>query len=433
MNKLKIIIIALSAAAVFISGCTVNTAETPSPTPQAIENTAVNTEAPASVEPVPSPTEEILKAPNQDYSDIVVLCDTMGEYSDFLVLINKMNDAGIPFYKTASGGKKGIIASDDVVLLEINSQWNQRGGTNTDLVDTVIQAILNHPDGFTGEIVIADNGQAQYGSFGTGGSMDWELNNAQDKGQSIQDVADRYASEHKVSTYLWDTITRKKVAEYSEGDMEDGYIVYDKKSETTGFIVSYPKFTTAFGTQISFKYGVWDSKTQAYNKDNFKVINMPVLKSHGGYGITASIKNYMGVPSDKLTKTNAHYSIANGGMGTLMAETTVPALNILDAIWINPIRGPRTEYYKALNTQIVAVSTDPFALDYWAANEILIPAAIEAGNTNLARMTTDESTIGNVFGHWMRLSLDELIKAGHIMRFGSEDVRVFEAELITQP
>ncbi|MBN2879861.1 MAG: DUF362 domain-containing protein [Clostridia bacterium] len=428
MKKVKVIIAVLSVAAAFFAGCTTQSAEVTALPDTEIENIPIYSQPPVSSDPTPSPTEEILKAPNQDYSDIVVLRDTMGEYDDFIKLIEKMNDISIPFYKTASGGKKGIIASDDVVLLEINAQWNQRGGTNTDLVDTVIQAILNHPDGFTGEIIVADNGQAQYGAFGTGGSMDWELNNAQDKDQSIQDVVDRYSSQYKVSTYLWDAITRNKVHEYSEGDTEDGYIVSDEKSATTGFIVSYPKFTTVFGTQISFKYGVWNGEAQAYSKDHFKVINMPVLKSHGGYGITASIKNYMGVPSDKLTKTNAHYSIANGGMGTLMAETTVPSLNILDAIWINPIRGPRTEYYQALNTKIVAVSTDPFALDYWAANEILIPAAIEAGNTNLARMTTEESTIGNVFGHWMRLSLNELINAGYVMRFSSDDVRVFETE-----
>jgi hypothetical protein len=28
------------------------------------------------------------------------------------------------------------------------------------------------------------------------------------------------------------------------------------------------------------------------------VINVPVLKSHGGYGVTASVKHYMGVASD---------------------------------------------------------------------------------------------------------------------------------------
>jgi len=115
-------------------------------------------------------------------------------------------------------------------------------------------------------------------------------------------------------------------------------------------------------------------------------------------------------------------------MGTLMAETTIPALNILDAIWINALRGPRTEYYKAINTQIVAVSTDPFALDYWAINEILIPEAEAIGNTTMNKITTDANSTVNAVGYWVPLSLNELLEAGHIMRFGSDNVRIFEVD-----
>ncbi len=32
------------------------------------------------------------------------------------------------------------------------------------------------------------------------------------------------------------------------------------------------------------------------------MINVPVLKSHRGYGVTASVKHYMGVVSDKLSR-----------------------------------------------------------------------------------------------------------------------------------
>ena len=415
----------------FAAGCNFQP-ENITPTPTVIltpkpTNTPVSTPTPTS-DPTPTPTEEVLKALNEDYSDIVVLRDTMGEYDDFLKLIEKMNDAYHPFYITEAGGKRGIIASDDVVLLKINAQWNQRGGTNTDLVDSVIQAILNHPDGFTGEIIVADNGQATAGSFGVGGSLDWEYNNAMDTSQSIEDVVAKYSSDYEVSSYLWDTITRTEVSEYSDGDTKDGFVVYDSADESTDIIVSYPKFTTSFGTQISFKYGIWDENSQSYNKDNFKVINMPVLKSHSGYSVTAAIKNYMGVPSNRLTGFSPHNTISNGSMGTLMAETTVPALNILDAIWINPLRGPRTNYDIAVNTQIIAVSTDPFALDYWGTNEILLPVAEEVGNTNIANMSTEENNKPTAFGQWMRLSLEPLLEDGHIMRFTDEGVRIFEVD-----
>lgn len=372
-----------------------------------------------------APTAEPkVKIDDINYSNIFVLRDTMGEYADFVQLLDRMDEMGMPFYLGSGDNDFGLIGKDDVVLIKVNAQWDQRGGTNTDLLNAVLQSIVNHPEGFEGEIIVADNGQAQYGTFRKGGSLDWEKNNAIDTSQSVQDVVDSHAGDYNVSTYLWDTITKIKVAEYSDGDMNDGFVVYPDKDPETEIIVSYAKFTTAYGTKISFKEGIWDEDTNTYSKENFKVINMPVLKSHSGYGVTACIKHYMGVPSDKLTSGNPHRSIGQGGMGTLMAETTIPTLNILDAIWINPTRGPRTEYHKAVNTQIIAVSTDPFALDYWGVNEILIPEATRLGN-NISAMST-ESTSPRGFGYWMQLSLDAITNKGYTMRFGSDDVRVFE-------
>ena len=59
-------------------------------------------------------------------------------------------------------------------------------------------------------------------------------------------------------------------------------------------------------------------------------------------GVSGAVKNYMGVPSDKLTPRigGQHInSVDKGGMGTEMAETRFPAITILDAIWINAVPG----------------------------------------------------------------------------------------------
>ena len=434
-NKKNIALIAIVLLTAFsiLTGCSVIDSRLideptiyiqPTSTPMETTTDEITTPMPEDTEIPPAATPRM---PNELSSDIVVLRNTMGEYYDFTQLVEKMNEVGLSFYLT-DDNINGLFGSDDVILLKVNSQWNQRGGTNTDLLDSVIQAIINHPDGFTGEIIVADNGQAQYGSFRNGGSLDWEENNAMDKSQSAQDVVDRYSDKYKVSTYLWDTITTTRVDEYSQNDDTDGFVLYYKSDPVTEIKVSYPKFTTKYGTKVSFKYGIWDNTKQSYDKEKFKVINMPVLKTHGTYGVTACIKSYMGVPSDKLTKTVSHFSIDTGGMGTLMAETTVPTLNILDAIWINPIRGPRTEYYKAVNTQIVAVSTDPFALDFWAVNNVLLPEAKAAGNTNLSKIYTDDSNTPTAFGHWMRLSIVPLLEKGYIMRFSDDETNVYEVD-----
>ncbi|MCK4567823.1 MAG: hypothetical protein KAU48_11005, partial [Candidatus Thorarchaeota archaeon] len=73
-------------------------------------------------------------------------------------LVSLMEDQQLYFYKNTSQ-PSGLIGNDDIVMLKVNCQWSSRGGTNTDLVKSLIDKIVSHPEGFTGEIVIADNGQ----------------------------------------------------------------------------------------------------------------------------------------------------------------------------------------------------------------------------------------------------------------------------------
>ena len=97
-----------------------------------------------------------------------------------------------------------------------------------------------------------------------------------------------------------------------------------------------------------------------------------------------------------------------------MAETRFPALNIVDALWVNatPGRGPGTPYEAARRTDVVAASTDPVALDYWAAKNVLIPAARHLGYDDVTAMDPD-NTGGRSFGRWLRLSREEIVRAGH--------------------
>jgi hypothetical protein len=183
---------------------------------------------------------------------------------------------------------------------------------------------------------------------------------------------------------------------------------------------------------VSFKKGIWNTEKQAYEEDRLKIINVPVLKSHGNYGVTGAVKNYMGVPSDKLTRQmggRAHSSVDEGGMGTEMAETRFPVITILDAIWINaiPKKGPRTPYDIATRTNIIAASTDPVALDYWAAQNILMPTAKSLGYTDLFSMDPENDSKGE-FGNWLRLSMDELRKSGYNTTMDMNAINVYSVE-----
>jgi len=138
------------------------------------------------------------------------------------------------------------------------------------------------------------------------------------------------------------------------------------------------------------------------------------MKSHLRYGVTGCIKHYMGVPKGQVEPSvhpewpHEHLSIALGGMGTLMAETRFPVLNILDTIWVNanPIEsssacGPSSYTDDASFTDVIGASLDPVALDYWASKYILIPAAIDRNHARYSSLDPDYAPMSDPFvSYW---------------------------------
>lgn len=364
--------------------------------------------------------------PSADVSTIFVQKNTDGTDDGFEKLLALMQSKGISFYQRGNSAD-GLIGAKDVVLLKINCQWAERGGTNTDLLKSVIQAVIRHPDTFEGEIIIADNGQAQYGSAGNGGSLDWKNANSQDRKQSAMDVVNFFESQGvRISGVLWDEFTGNQVAEFETGDDENGFVLEDEE-QSTGIHITYAKFTTKYGTKVSFKKGIWNDDTKQYDSSALKIMNIPVLKSHGIYQVTAAVKSYMGTTSYALTGGAAHNNIGKGAMGTQMALTRIPVLNILDAIWVTPDRGPNAPYSRAVETNMILAGTDPVALDYWAGKHILMEAAQEAGNRRYESMNPDGKDPGT-FGYWLRLSMAELQKAGFPTTMDENKMAVHIAE-----
>ncbi len=295
-------------------------------------------------------------------------------------LVKMMGARGLYFHDstgaTPFSGPGGIIGVNDVVLIKINYQWAERGGSNTDLLRGLIRLIVDHPDGFTGEVVVCENTQ-----FAGADNFDRTANNAQDHGLSPRDVVEHFSAlGHAVSLFDWTAIRYQSTAEYSTADMTDGYVVSGYDSELHGR-VSYPKFQTDHGTYVSLRDGIWDPVGSTYDRDRLKLINLPVLKSHHStYGVTACVKNYMGLVTSALD-TSSHSAIRYGLLGAVMGEIRPPDLNILDCIWINanPYSGPATSYGGATRRDELVASTDPVAADLWAATNILIPAFVDNG------------------------------------------------------
>jgi hypothetical protein len=105
-------------------------------------------------------------------------------------------------------------------------------------------------------------------------------------------------------------------------------------------------------------------------------------------------------------------------------------LNVIDAIWVNaaPGRGPSTRYADATRVNIIAAGRDPVALDYWAAKNILVPAAVKLGYKNVDSLNPDITRYG-YFGDWLQLSMKELQRAGYPSTIDMDRVNITVSSL----
>lgn len=366
------------------------------------------------------PLAEVLP-PRVDYHpDIYLVNDVRGldpelepvRFGGVDDLVTLMGMTGFKWHRSpkigVSAGPGGLIDNDDVIVLKVNGQWAQRGGTNTDVLRGVLRKIVEHPDGFAGEIVVADNGQGW-------GDLDRLASNAEDRGQSMQDVADEFIAEGwTVSTRLWDGFRNLHVDDYVDGNYSDGYVLSAAPDPETDIIVSYPKFVTINATYISYKYGIWDRQSETYDADRLVVINMPVLKTHSIYGVTGAVKNHMGVVTQGLS-TDSHDCVEFGGLGSFLAEVRLPDLTILDCIWVlaHPGSGPRAYYDNTSRRDQLVAGTDPVALDMWAVKHILMPQIIANGYESVDYGDTqDPDNPASVFRNYLDRSMSEMLRAG---------------------
>ena len=330
-------------------------------------------------------------------------------------LIALMGREGLRLYRSSTvsltSGPEGIIAADDVVVIKINYQWSERGGTNTDLLRGLIYRLLDHPDTFAGEIAVCENAQ-----FASTSGFDRPYNNAETHGQSPRDVQRSfYDVGYPVSLFDWTAVRGVSVDEYSTGDMASGYVVHAYDAALHGRI-SYPKFQTSLATYISLRNGIWDPDSNTYDLEHLKVINVPVLKSHGArYGATACMKNYMGVVTTSLS-TNSHSAVAYGLMGAVTGEVRPADLNILDCIWINavPGTGPWCTYDHATRRDQLVASVDPIAADIWAVKNILIEGFYDNGySPPWPYPNADPDDPGSEFRIYLDNSMNYLLDAGY--------------------
>jgi len=295
-------------------------------------------------------------------------------------LLALMARSGLPLFQTSAshpwGSPQGLIAADDVVLLKVNCQWRCRGATNTDLVRGLIHRLLEHPDGFRGEVVIIENGQGRgafdglvpaqgaYAAYpGIIGRV--RVNAEQENRLTVDYLVNTVFAGQPVSAYLLDDI--REIFIGRDDHATDGY---RRLREAR---VSYPCFTTAGGRRVELREGLWDGS--AY-RSNLKLINIPVLKHHdtNGTGLTGALKNSYGLLSmyDGWSGER-HYRDSGLQAGRMYSLVRTPVLHLLDCIWVPfaSLRGWPESTVRRLD--LLLAGRDPVALDWYAGKRVLLP------------------------------------------------------------
>jgi uncharacterized protein (DUF362 family) len=342
-------------------------------------------------------------------------------------LLDLLAQNGLKFYRTNKahqwGGPAGIIDAGDVVLLKVNCQWKCRGTTNTDVLRGLIYRILQHPDGFKGEVVIFENGQGRGGFDGItqGGSaynlwpeVDNEIwvNAEEQQVLTVDYLLYNVFKNDPVSSFLLDPV--RSIFIPGSENVTNGY------RKISG--VSYPCFTSLMGHRIELREGIW---TGSEYGDNLKLINLPVLKTHAGTGITGALKHTYGILSmDDGSSGIRHYSESGSQCGKMWGLVKAPDLNILDCIWVSPdsLSGyPVSTTYRA-NTLVAGI--DPVALDYYGSKHLLYPL----GGPNQSRHNpdTDPGLITHLSGARDFINANGGI-AGEPARMGDENIEVLSA------
>jgi hypothetical protein len=302
-------------------------------------------------------------------------------------LINIMTSNNFMFYETS--GNNGIVGANDIVIIKGNFQWEYTLSTNTDRIKGLIWQILQHPDGFNGEILVADNDM---------NVRNWdECNNSFDTEQSILDVVNTFkAKGYPVDVAEWDAIMNNTVTEYSDGNMSDGF-TYDNSSK-----VSYPKFITPAGNYVSLKHGIWNNSSSTYSRDDLCIINFAVNKAHAYTGATLAIKNWVGAMSliEKESryggedKMHVDYFMKEFALPARVMAETYPDLNIIDATWTAPNDNYTNSSGNRVNTKMLVASTDPIACSWYAAKYMLNPIASDNTRTDPDYVESNPESLG---------------------------------------
>jgi len=339
----------------------------------------------------------------------------------------------------AMGGVRSFVAPDDIVIVKPNGQWWNQGMSNTDALGALIESILAI-DNFFGEILVCEN-HHYLPDNSRGWTTDrpngrWNLNGVVEHFRRLgydcvnkvhwRDAgANPYPREGNAG---WG----RRLASGEEGDgyIWDGDLIY-RSPEGRLCMMTYPVFTSPRGrVRVNIRTGAFDNRTGEARGLCF--INFSGINHHTHYaGVTASVKNLMGVVDmtcgypgteprgywsthfigsesvlrragllsrrilekfegdhGRVSRWVSHlgefrFRYTGGALGYWIKTVRRPSMNFVCAEWVG--WGSRTDPARSTRPKALLASTDPVALDYVAARDVLLPAT--------ERSTTDRRYI----------------------------------------
>jgi len=321
------------------------------------------------------------------------------------------------------GGIETLIGKDDIVIVKPNAQKIRHNMTNTNTMREFIDQVLNIP-GFAGEVIIAENNHCHPDN--SAGWTTEHKNGDYNLNELIAYYNDRGIK--NVTKYHWrdaGTVLNSVIRDSERGkivsgpDEGDGYVWSDEDYYYKGrkTKMTYPIFTSSYsGTTIDFKNGAW--KSGKYTQQPVKFINISALRNHSNAGVTATVKNYLGVVDltcgyhgqEPAGYYNFHYIAVDwpsisvlreamksfitskfakrqktirkvagfvgpqngaigGAVGHFIKTIRKADFNIITAEYT----GHEGRRKTPIHTKTVLASTDPVALDYYAGKYVLYP------------------------------------------------------------
>ena len=285
-----------------------------------------------------------------------------------------------------------------------------RLATSTDVLKGVIWRILQHPDGFSGEVVVAENTQWAEAELGQQPRRTPRTRTSPTRTWSRAFQARGYP----VSFAAWDGLPLVAggsvgAAGYPTGEYADGNDVRRlhpaRRSGGSGSEpVLVPQVPDDRRPLVSMRYGLWNGAS--YEPGRVKLVNLPVLKKHGMAGSTIAWKNYIGFVTiegndSRFGSWDAMHDFFWGYTGV-----SAPSYGL-----IGPPDGPRPHFRPqrrrrdlgrdgratpaatAVRQDALLASTDPFAVDWYTSEYVLRPV-VPDGARRLVRGPEPASSAG---------------------------------------